>query len=297
MRSRHCALLVTILFAAGCGDGDSAEAPLPDGAFELRDVGFATPESVLHDSVADVYLVANIHGGGRDRDDNGFISRVSPDGEVLELKWIDGAHEQVRLSAPKGMAVIGDRLFIADIDSVRIFDRRSGAPLGAWSFDGASSLNDLSAARDGSLYVSDMGPGPDASGFGGIVRFDTAGVPTVVVTDDVIDGTNGVVATDDGLVTVTYRGTRIARIDPSGAVTDIARLPAEKNDGVIALPDGSYLVSSWESAALLRVGADGTVSAAIEPLTTPADIGHDARRNRVLIPSFQGHTLRVQPLP
>ena len=76
-----------------------------------------------------MYLVANINGGPSDKDGNGFISRISPEGEVIALKWIDGAAESVTpftLNAPKGMALTGDRLFVADIDVVRVFDRERG---------------------------------------------------------------------------------------------------------------------------------------------------------------------------
>ena len=71
------------------------QEPIPVG-------DMSTPESALHDPEADVYLVSNINGGPCDRDDNGFISRVSPDGQVLDLKWIDGADPGVTLHAPKG---------------------------------------------------------------------------------------------------------------------------------------------------------------------------------------------------
>ena len=45
----------------------------------------STPESALHGPEADVYLVSNINGGPGDRNDNGFISRLSADGQVLDL--------------------------------------------------------------------------------------------------------------------------------------------------------------------------------------------------------------------
>ncbi|MHC4781133.1 MAG: SMP-30/gluconolactonase/LRE family protein, partial [Planctomycetota bacterium] len=62
----------------------------PPFSLTLSDVGFATPESALHDAAGDVYLVANINGSAAEHDGNGFISRVSPFGEVQDLKWIDG---------------------------------------------------------------------------------------------------------------------------------------------------------------------------------------------------------------
>src|SRR5690349_877932 len=71
-------------------------APTVDAAPEVpagpkRVTGFSTPESVFHDTEADIYYVTNINGGPGDKDDNGFISKLSPDGTIAELKWIDGA--------------------------------------------------------------------------------------------------------------------------------------------------------------------------------------------------------------
>jgi hypothetical protein len=110
--------------------------------FLLEGVGFRTPESVLYDPKADLYLVANIHGDPSARDGNGFISCISPEGEVIALKWIDGQAEGVTLNAPKGMALTGERLFVADIDVVRVFDRENGAPLDEIAVQGARFLRD-----------------------------------------------------------------------------------------------------------------------------------------------------------
>src|SRR5256886_13499427 len=47
------------------------------------------------------------------------ISRVRPDGAVENLKFIEGGHNGVTLHAPKGLALLGDTLWVADIDVVR----------------------------------------------------------------------------------------------------------------------------------------------------------------------------------
>src|SRR5437667_172839 len=44
--------------------------------------GFLTPESVKYDTAQDVYFVSNVNGGPLAKDNNGFISRVRPDGQV-----------------------------------------------------------------------------------------------------------------------------------------------------------------------------------------------------------------------
>ena len=109
------AVLVALTMAAiacgSAGDSETAEAPAaPSAPITVAEVGFATPESVLHDEIADVYLVSNINGHPLQPDGNGFISQLSPTGEVLDLKWIDGETEGVELNAPKGMAIVGDVL-------------------------------------------------------------------------------------------------------------------------------------------------------------------------------------------
>src|SRR5207245_200099 len=103
--------------------------------------GFQTPESILYEPRSDVYLVSNINGDPTASDGNGFISRVAPDGRILELKWIDGTRPGVRLNAPKGMAVAGDTLYVSDITAIRMFDLRTGAPKGAVVILGSTFLN------------------------------------------------------------------------------------------------------------------------------------------------------------
>ncbi len=94
--------------------------------------------------------MANIDGNPSEADGNGYISRVSPDGEILDLKWIDGSSGGVDLSAPKGMAISGGLLYVSDITEIRLFDANTGAPKGMVAVPGATFLNDVAAGPDGS---------------------------------------------------------------------------------------------------------------------------------------------------
>src|SRR2546429_8538555 len=69
--------------------------------------GFLTPESVLHDPVQDIYFVSNINGSPTAEDNNGFISRGRPDGAVENLKFIEGGHGGVTVTAPNRRAIRG----------------------------------------------------------------------------------------------------------------------------------------------------------------------------------------------
>ena len=96
----------------------------------FKEAGLATPESIIHDDAADVYLVSNVNGQPTALDGNGFISRLAPDGKVENLRWVEGGKNQVTLNAPKGIGIMGDAIYVSDIDTVRIFDRKTGAPEG-----------------------------------------------------------------------------------------------------------------------------------------------------------------------
>ncbi|HEX5972359.1 MAG TPA: hypothetical protein VFY85_10565, partial [Gemmatimonadaceae bacterium] len=161
---RAATVVASVLCAAcsasafGCYRSVSG-APTP-GAEPVRtiaSVGFDEPENLVYDAASDVYLVSNIVGDPAARDDNGFISRVSPDGQILTLKWIAGGVNGAVLDAPKGLAIRGDTLVVADVGGVHLFDRRTGAPIATHALPGLV-MNDVAWGADGTLWITDTGP-------------------------------------------------------------------------------------------------------------------------------------------
>lgn len=304
---QHTALLLlvvghAILTSTGCEQAEQTDAGTPadsvaaGSADSLSVSGFQTPESVLYDEAADVYLVSNINGAPTAKDDNGFISRVGPDGAVQTLTWIDGSAAAITLHAPKGMAIRGDTLFVADIDSVRAFSRTTGSALGARGVPGATFLNDLATGPDGVLYVSDSGLKPDftSSGTDAVYRFDGARA-VAVVRDTALHAPNGLAVSADGVVIVPFGGKTILRVPTrGGAITQLATLPGGQLDGVIRLSDGTLLVSSWETKTIYRVSPQGQAQAMVDNIESPADLGYDSKRNRVLIPLFNQNKVEIR---
>ena len=65
--------------------------PNGDASQPQKILGFTKPESVVHDTTQDIYFVSNVGAGSPSASDqNGFISRVSPDGTLTTLKAIAG---------------------------------------------------------------------------------------------------------------------------------------------------------------------------------------------------------------
>ena len=315
MRAARTSGLLTLaaLALAACGgDGADTEAgaagdtmggamAADTGVITVADIGLQTPESILHDTEADVYLVSNINGAPLEKDDNGYISRIRPDGSVESLRgWIDGADEDVTLHAPKGLALKGDTLFVADIDSVRAFHRTTGEPLGARGVPDADFLNDL-AVVDGTLYVSDTGMDAQfqPTGNGAIYRMTGTGAERIA--DGQGLGTpNGISSSRGGLLVAPFGSAEVRLVQTNatgGAGEAVVTMPGGQLDGIIGLETGEFFASSWETQAVYHVTPGNEVHEIITGVESPADIGHDAQRNRILIPLFMGNELQFHPLP
>lgn len=205
MTLRHPLILCTVIvLLPGCEKksvpGASADSLPPSSADVVITVdSLSTPESAIHDTVQDVYLVSNINGGPTDADNNGFISRIRPDGAVEALRFIAGGQNGVTLHGPKGLALRDDSLWVADLTVMRIFSARTGASLGMVDLaqHGAVFLNDVAIGPDGSVYITDSGfkvtngefshPGPDR-----IYRIAADGQVTTLMTGARLGAPNGI---------------------------------------------------------------------------------------------------------
>lgn len=266
-----------------------------------KNIGLATPESVIHDDAADIYIASNINGKPLDADGNGFISRLTPDGKVEALKWIEGGKNKVTLDAPKGLALMGDNLYVADLDTVRIFDRKTGAPRGDVKIPGATFLNDVAVTTDGHVLVSDMGMKAGAKGFepagtDAVYALDKAKkLVTIAKSKDLVHP-NGLLAAGDKTWVASFGGAELYALDAKGKKTNAQRLPRGSLDGIVMLPGGDVAVASWEANGIYRGRPGGDFKLVIEDTKSPADIGYDSKRTRVLVPLFESDEVRAYEL-
>jgi hypothetical protein len=59
------------------------------------------------------------------------------------------------------------------------------------------------------------------------------------------------------------------------------------------MPDGTFVISSEATGSVYRGLRDGPFQPIISNLESPADVGYDARRQRLLIPLLTGHSLAI----
>jgi hypothetical protein len=254
------------------------------------------PESALHDPQQDVYFISNMNGGLLDRDDNGFISRVDAKTLHVELKWIESGRNGVHLDAPKGMAIVGDTLYVSDITGVRKFDRKNGAPLGEITLAGTTLINDITT--DGSsIYVSDTGLQPTAgnsfapTGTDAIWKI-TNDRPERYATGDTLGHPNGVDWVDGKLRVVTFGGHELFDL-AGGKKSHVVQLPGGQLDGLVHLANGDVVITSWLGNEIYRGPAGGPFHTILGGIDAPADIGYDAVRGRLLVPAGNQVSIHV----
>jgi sugar lactone lactonase YvrE len=306
--TRPRALLLIVLTLAACQKNETATTeaqatPTPAttttaAALNVQQIsqGLQTPDSVLYDSDQDVYFISNINGQPLDADGNGYISRVNPETLKGDMKWIDGAKPDITLNAPKGMAIVGDTLYVTDITVVRKFNRKTGAPEGEMPLPGSTFLND--AASDGkSVYICDSGLKVGASG-----NFEPSGTDAIwkitgtktekIARGKELKGPNGVETTGGNVWIVSFSANELYRLD-KGKKADVTMLPKGSLDGLVHMNDGSFLVSSWDGKAVYRGKPHGKFTPIVENINAPADIGYDTKRGRLLIPHFMDSIITI----
>jgi len=205
--------------------GASAEHALangwPTGPFE-------EPESAIHDTERDRIIVSNISGHPGEADGVGFLSLVAPDGAILEPSWVEG------LDAPKGMAILGDQLLVADLTQLRVVNLATGA-LESLNAPSAVFLNDI-AVIDGVAYITDF---MDHA----IYTYDGTEVSRWLETKDLAHP-NGIAAHDGELLiaswgqgmnpdfTTTEPGYVLRVTVPEGQITTFTPEPVGNLDGI-----------------------------------------------------------------
>jgi hypothetical protein len=290
-------LPIAILLLAACAKKDAAPAvdttaavaPPAAPALVSTTEGFSTPEAVLWDAELGVWYVANINGNPGDKDNNGFISRLKADGSLDSLKFIESGKNEVKLNGPKGMALVGDTIWVADIDAVRGFNRRTGAPVANVELGKqAKFLNDIAVGPNGVLYVTDTGilfsakgvdhPGPDR------VFAITGRNVAVGVEGKFLGGPNGITwdGVNNRLIIASFTANTVLGWKPGEATVDTVATGLGQYDAV-EIVGGTLFVSSWADSSLSTVEG-GKVTKFAGPVASPGDIGVDQTRSLVAQP-------------
>jgi len=234
----------------------------------------AVPESVLPDLKKGILFISLIDGGGWDADGKGGIGKLGLDGKNYDSAWITG------LNAPKGSGIVGNRLYVADISEVVVIDIKNGKIEKKIAIDSAKGLNDIAITDKGIVYVSD-------SRTTKVWRLEND-IPTLYL--DSMKGVNGLKAIGDDLYIGS--GKLFLKVDSKKQITKIAEV-VQGIDGIEPIGNGDFVLSAW-LGYIWYVYADGRVETLLETheqKRNTADIGYDAQKRILYVPTFNAKTV------
>jgi sugar lactone lactonase YvrE len=277
-------LVVGVLLALiGC----TAAAAAPKVLFEVK--GLEQPESVVQDPSTGALYVSNIAGAVMQKDGNGFIAKLKPDGSFINREWIKG------LNAPTGMVLHDRTLYVADIDELIEINVASGEIVKRYPAKGAVFLNDVAAGEDGTVYVSD-------TPMNTIWRLEDGNFEPWFA-NDTLNGPNGLLVQGDKLIVASFGKLpgEGQKQEPGGLlVVDIEKQAVSKIgsndklgnlDGLQALQPGAYLVTDWDAGGLYRIDAKGKFERLIKLGKGSADFVYFPDTKLALIPIMLSNSL------
>lgn len=283
MNTYKITLMATAVFLSACNqpkqeksENTQAQEQQEEAPVTLKlkwetDAVLTTCESVLHDDKNDVLYVANINGQPDAKDGNGFISKVSLDGEVTAASWVKG------MDAPKGMGVLDGKLYVSDINRVHEIDTESGKITRTYTVEGAKFLNDIAIAN-GKVYVSDSR--------GGAIHVIEDGKVTAFLSN--LQGPNGLFAENGDLVVAFWDAKTLNTIDISSKEITTRTEGIENPDGIEAIDNNEYLVSSW-NGLVHHIDSDWKKTLILDTRNdslNAADIEYVKSKNLLLVPTF-----------
>jgi hypothetical protein len=146
-------------FQAGAPLGNKNEAGVEKTMSKNVKVygSFRFSESCTFDPARNLIVAMNAGNPEAIEKGDGFVSLINPDGSVHTSKWIGATRDGLTLNQPLGSAVANGTLYAVDADTVRMFDLKTGMPKGSVTVTGATGLNGIAAADDGTVYASNTG--------------------------------------------------------------------------------------------------------------------------------------------
>lgn len=234
--------------------------------------GFSHPESVVLDEKNQVLYVSNI--GGKTEGD-GFISKVSKNGEILELKWI------TQLNDPKGLLVMDDYLYVTDNKYLVKMDIENTEITSRMLIEEAVFLNDITADDKGNIYISDTGKSS-------IYKLNTAEEISEWLNTRELEFPNGLLAVGDEIWIAAWGeedGGNVLKVDiGTKQIEKISKKPIGNLDGIQLIGNKSFYISDWATGKIYKMDSKGNQTEILTAEKSAGDILFLKEENIVVLP-------------
>lgn len=278
--------LLVFAGATGVNAQDAADSAKTLKAVWSVTEGLQAPESAYFDSVSGhLYLSQIGAGGGKAKDGDGWISKLTTDGKMVSNKWVTG------FNAPKGLRSHGNTLYVSDIDRIVAVDIQKGEIVKEIPIKEALFLNDLATGPDGTVYVSDMAASI-------IYQYKNEQV-SVFAEGAELENPNGLLVDGDSLVIggwgtgfnkEDFSTTGLGRLQKihliTKKVTPVTPEPTGHLDGIEADGKGGYIVTDWKNGKLFRINKKGKARLLMSFPQGAADHAYLVNKGWIILPEM-----------
>lgn len=282
MKYLLCSFLILSTFTMGCQERPNDSAADFETMQDTTDIAYTItgldgPEAVRYDPEQKVYFISNFTGGGNTQDSTGFITKTDAEGNILDLKFMTGTNA-APLHAPRGMFIVNETLWAADVLGIHGFNRQTGEQTDFIDFSqhDIGFLNDISADKNGSLYITDTG-NPRVY----VVENET---PAIFL-DSLPEAPNGITLNPESgeFVLAPWGGKQVFRaFDHDKNLREYAVMDGGNFDGVEFLYSNMLVASQQDSSIRVYDGNENKIL--IKTSGRPADIGINTNLNHVAVP-------------
>ncbi len=250
--------------------------------------GLNEPESVVYDKKTNAIYVSSINGNPLELDNNGYISKLSVSGQILEKKWITG------LDGPKGLAVFKNFLYVSDINKIWKISLKNKIKT-KFKVNDAGFLNDVVVDKNGDVYTSDMFKNR-------IYRLKKNKI-NIWKQSELLNSPNGLLIEGNNLIISTWGKIKEGfQTEIKGKLIKVnlrtreikkffSTRPIGNLDGIVFNKNNGYLVTDWVSGKLLTVNKKGIVVESKKINKGAADLEILMHKNLILIPMMQNNNL------
>jgi hypothetical protein len=246
-----------------------------------------TPESVIYDPGNDIYYVSNYDYMYYTKGyPTGYISKVSPDGKIIEKEWIKG------LFAPTGMCVVDNRLYIVVRNGVVVVGTKKANYITQYDIPDAVFLNDATADSLGRIYITDSSGDPAKPD---IYILENKEIKPWLQSE-AISNSNGI-HEYHGKLYIGNNGEGLFQAIniKDKSIETICSLGPGTIDGIRPDNAGNWLVSHWEGK-IFMISRSGEITEIFDTRIegyNAADFEFSNQSGKLYIPTFMGNKVTV----
>lgn len=285
-------IIFLILILSACSTSKESLKPkvdllkVPTIAFEISE-GIKHPESILYSHAHKSFFVSNIASGNPvETNTVSYISKISADGKTIVAEWVKG------LKAPKGLAIVGNNLYVTDVDRVVKIDIRKASISKIFPVAGSKFLNDVAVGKNGVVYISDM--------LSNIIYRIQHNRLSKLIQDDRVLGANGLLMDGESRLMVARWG---SELDPTTFATKVpgdivainVEIPSEmvitqsvtgNLDGLAQDNQENLWISDWMNGDVFMMTKSGEAKKVYNFGKGTADISYAKELNLLLVPQM-----------